>query len=79
VNASIDLEGLGTDELHTLMVEAIQELPIGHPVRTLWERMDQILTDGGPECLPAPWDDDSEPQHTVCDAKTDQLAAPGDH
>ena len=56
-----DHEGLGTDELRTLLAEAIHELPITHPVRRLWERMDQILTDGSPECLPAPWDGDLEP------------------
>ncbi|MGW6455269.1 hypothetical protein ACWF94_04970 [Streptomyces sp. NPDC055078] len=54
MNTQSDLEGLGTDELHTLMVEALQELPSGHPVRVLWDRMDEFLTDGGPEGIPAP-------------------------
>ena len=72
MSTDVDLEGLGTDELHTLMAAAIQGLPGVHPVRVLWDRMDQILTDCGPECLPAPWDDDAEP-HAPCDAEAAQL------
>ncbi|MDQ1031321.1 hypothetical protein QF035_008903 [Streptomyces umbrinus] len=53
---------LGTDELHVLMTEAIRELPETNPVRRLWERLDEILTAGGIECLPAPWDGYSEPE-----------------
>lgn len=29
--------------------------------RALWERLDEILTAGGPECLPAAWDANGEP------------------
>ncbi|MFJ9900522.1 hypothetical protein ACIQPR_45065 [Streptomyces sp. NPDC091280] len=67
------LEELGTDELHTLMAETVQQLPIGHPVRLLWERMDGILTAGGPECLPAPWDGPDEVDHEQCDARISRL------
>ncbi|MEV0778888.1 hypothetical protein [Streptomyces sp. NPDC050428] len=63
-----DLYEMGTDELHASMIEAIPELPHAHLVRVLWERLDEILTNGGPECLPAPWDAPSEPEHTACDA-----------
>ncbi|MCX4826353.1 hypothetical protein OG883_42695 [Streptomyces sp. NBC_01142] len=52
-----NLDEVGTDELHASMAEAIRELPEEHPVRALWERLDEILTAGGPECLPAPWDE----------------------
>lgn len=69
------LNELGTDELHALMAQAIGELPEEHPVRVLWERLDEILTAGGPECLPAPWDEYSEPEHTACDTKVRHLTA----
>ncbi|MFF3959142.1 hypothetical protein ACFYY1_39010 [Streptomyces sp. NPDC001890] len=72
MSMQIDLEELGTDELHTLMIEAIQELLTSHQVRALWERMDEILTDGGPECLPAPWDG-KESEHEQCDARIARL------
>ncbi|MGP3951305.1 hypothetical protein [Streptomyces sp. 7N604] len=61
------LDELGTDELHASMTEAMRELPEVHPLRRLWERLDEILTVGGPECLPAPWDTYSEPEHEECD------------
>jgi hypothetical protein len=46
----------GTDQLHEALSDVIQSLPGSHPVRALWERLDQILIDGGPDCLPAPWE-----------------------
>ncbi|WP_326742786.1 hypothetical protein [Streptomyces sp. NBC_01768] len=52
----INFDEAGTDELHASMTEAIHELSEEHPVRVLWKRLDDILTVGGPECLPAPWD-----------------------
>ncbi|MFE5864505.1 hypothetical protein [Streptomyces virginiae] len=61
---------LGTDELHVLMTEAIRELPETNPVRRLWERLDEILTAGGIECLPAPWDGCSEPKGEERDPTT---------
>ena len=66
-------DDLGTDALHALMGEAVQELPPDNPVRLLWKRMDQILTDGGPECLPAPWDDDHDEWHLHCKAEIGRL------
>ncbi|NUR01533.1 MAG: hypothetical protein HOY79_34895 [Streptomyces sp.] len=70
-----NLDELGTDELHVSMTEAIRELPEDHPARVLWERLDEILTAGGPECLPAPWDEYSEPEHGTCDDKIARLTA----
>lgn len=69
------LDELGTDELHALMADAIRALPEDHPVRVLWERLDEVLTVGGPECLPASWDKYSEPEHTACDTEAGHLTA----
>ncbi|MDX3020050.1 hypothetical protein [Streptomyces acidiscabies] len=69
------LDDLGTDELHALMAQAVGELPEEHPVLVLWERLDGILTAGGPECLPVPWGEYSEPEHTACDTEVRYLAA----
>jgi hypothetical protein len=55
-SSPLDMTDLGTDELHPRLVDAVKGLPAGHPVRALWDRLDEILTDGGPECLPAAWD-----------------------
>ncbi|MEE1735497.1 hypothetical protein PUR49_02965 [Streptomyces sp. BE147] len=49
------------------MDEAIRALPEEHPVRVLWGRLDEILTAGGIECLPALWDGYSEPDREECD------------
>lgn len=69
------LDELGTDELHALMVEAIRELSETNLVHKLWGRLDEILTAGGPECLPALWDDYREPGHWARDAKVAGLVA----
>ncbi|MFD8597656.1 hypothetical protein ACFV1L_21900 [Kitasatospora sp. NPDC059646] len=50
------LDEAGTDVLHADLVEAVRQLPEDHRVRVLWERLDEILTAGGGECLPGPWD-----------------------
>lgn len=52
----MDYSEMGTDQLHEAMNDAIQHLSGAHPVRVIWELLDQIITDGGPECLPAPWE-----------------------
>ncbi|MFD5079555.1 hypothetical protein [Streptomyces sp. NPDC058371] len=62
------LDELGTDELHALMAEAICALPEEHPVRMLWERLDESLTAGGIECLPTPWDGSREPEREERDS-----------
>ncbi|MFJ8676769.1 hypothetical protein [Streptomyces sp. NPDC093589] len=69
------LDELGTDDLHASMTEAMRELAEAHPLRRLWERLDEILTVGGPECLPAPWDAYSEPEHWACDTNARHLTA----
>ncbi|MER5638272.1 hypothetical protein ABT095_15085 [Kitasatospora sp. NPDC002227] len=51
-----ELDGMGTDELHAALTQATRGLPADHPVRVIWEQLDEILTAGGVECLPAPWD-----------------------
>ncbi|MFJ6136563.1 hypothetical protein [Kitasatospora sp. NPDC092286] len=50
------LDGWGTDEIHTALAEAVAGLPADHPVRVLWTFLDTVLTAGGKECLPGPWD-----------------------
>ena len=75
VTEQTELDGLGTDELHTSMLEAVRGLPETHPVRVIWGRMDAILTDGGTACLPAPWDEHSEPEHEQSDATIDRLTS----
>ncbi|MFF1678786.1 hypothetical protein ACFVYG_22440 [Streptomyces sp. NPDC058256] len=70
------LDELGTDDLHTSMTEAIRELPEAHPARGLWQRLDEILTAGGPECLPAPWDGCSEPERQESDPPTNDRSVP---
>lgn len=51
-----EIHEVGTDKLHRAMADAVRELPETHLVRLIWERLDWILENGGPECLPAPWD-----------------------
>ncbi|MEY9842523.1 hypothetical protein [Streptacidiphilus sp. EB103A] len=58
----MDLDGLGTDELHPMMVQAVRELAPEHPVRVLWQALDEILTAGGAQCLPMAWEPDGGPQ-----------------
>lgn len=50
-----ELDELGTDELLAVLRERVGELPEG-TFKEAWIRLDQIITDGGPECLPAPWE-----------------------
>ncbi|MEU0234102.1 MULTISPECIES: hypothetical protein [unclassified Streptomyces] len=73
----IPLDEMGTDELHAAMVEAMRELPATHLVREIWERLNEVLTDGGPECLPAPWDEYYEPPCT--ESEFQRLTAEIDH
>jgi hypothetical protein len=49
------------------MTEAIRALPEEHPVRMLWGRLDEILTAGSIECLPALWDGYRETEREECD------------
>lgn len=51
-----DIDEMGTDELLTLMREESASLPAGSLFARAWAAMDQTLTNGGIECLPAPWD-----------------------
>ncbi|WP_331726421.1 hypothetical protein [Streptomyces sp. NBC_00470] len=73
-----DLDELGTDGLHALMLKAVRDLPERHPVRTLWERLNEILVNGGPECLPAPWDGPADIEHPHCDTQIARLASDND-
>jgi hypothetical protein len=50
------LDGMGTDALHAEMSKTVRGLSEGDLTRKIWERLDEILTAGGPENLPAPWD-----------------------
>ncbi|MFB7763593.1 hypothetical protein [Streptomyces xiamenensis] len=52
----IDLDEVGTDELHAMLESRMQELPLTEPVRQIWEQLNVILTEHGPESLPAPWE-----------------------
>lgn len=49
------LDEMGTSSVHDVMTTAIQELPVDHVVRVIWERLDELLREGGANCLPAPW------------------------
>lgn len=46
---------MSTDKLHEAMGDAIQHLSGSHPVRAIWESLDEALKDGGPDRLPGPW------------------------
>lgn len=50
------LEEMGTDELLTVLREEAASLPADGRFARAWAAMDEILTNGGIECLPAPWD-----------------------
>ncbi|PPS89594.1 hypothetical protein [Streptomyces sp. MH60] len=47
---------MGTDDLLEVLRAHVGELPEGSTFAAAWNLMDRILTDGGIECLPAPWD-----------------------
>jgi hypothetical protein len=51
-----DFDEMGTDDLLSVLRESLDELPRDSTFRQAWVRLDTILTDGGPECLPAPWE-----------------------
>jgi hypothetical protein len=58
------LDEMGTDALLEVLREHAGELPADSTFAKAWALMDRILTDGGIECLPAPWDgyaDQAEP------------------
>ncbi|MEV4559012.1 hypothetical protein AB0K51_18770 [Kitasatospora sp. NPDC049285] len=61
----VDLDELGTTQLHAVMVEAVRTLPEDHPVTQVWQRLDDILTAGGIECLPDAWDNLPFCQHAT--------------
>ncbi|MFH8483020.1 hypothetical protein [Streptomyces sp. NPDC018055] len=54
------LNEMGTDDLLTVLRENVADIPKGSVFGEAWALMDRILTDGGPECLPAPWDGPAE-------------------
>ncbi|MGW1436788.1 hypothetical protein ACWD7M_16255 [Streptomyces griseus] len=56
VDDTTPLGEMGTDDLLTVLRENAADLPKGSVFAEAWALMDRILTDGGPECLPAPWD-----------------------
>lgn len=50
------VDEMGTDELLEVLREHAPQLPAGSPFAEAWAAMDHLLTAGGIECLPAPWD-----------------------
>ncbi|MFE6000413.1 hypothetical protein ACFQ6C_26690 [Streptomyces sp. NPDC056454] len=56
VDDTVPLDEMGTDDLLTVLRENVADIPKGSVFAEAWERLDRILTDGGPACLPAPWD-----------------------
>ncbi|MFI1189683.1 hypothetical protein [Streptomyces californicus] len=49
-----------TDDLLTVLRENAADVPKGSLFADAWALLDRILTDGGTECLPAPWDGPAE-------------------
>ncbi|MGP3777017.1 DUF5983 family protein (plasmid) [Streptomyces sp. SDT5-1] len=68
-----DLAELGTDELHAQLIDAVRHLTPQHPVRVLWDRLDEVLKAGGAECLPGPWDFDDPHVRSFLDLSTEHL------
>jgi len=64
---------MGTDELLTVLREEAPGLPAGSRFARAWAAMDETLTAGGIECLPAPWDGYGE-THVPEDADADTRA-----
>lgn len=60
VDDTTPLDEMGTDNLLTVLRENAADIPKGSLFAEAWALMDRILTDGGPECLPAPWDGPAE-------------------
>ncbi|MET7363199.1 hypothetical protein ABZS76_32845 [Streptomyces sp. NPDC005562] len=50
------LDEMGTDRLLEVLREHVGDIPADSTFARAWALMDRILTDGGIECLPAPWD-----------------------
>jgi len=50
------LDEMGTDDLLHVLRARGDDVPADSTFARAWARMDRILTDGGIECLPAPWD-----------------------
>jgi hypothetical protein len=50
------LDDMGTDELINVLRAHEGDIAPGSTFARAWTLMDRILTDGGIECLPAPWD-----------------------
>jgi hypothetical protein len=50
------LDEMGTDDLLRVLRAHVGELPEGSAFAAAWKRLDETLTNGGVECLPAPWD-----------------------
>lgn len=50
------LDEMGTDALLDVLRQEAASLPQGSRFAQAWARLDEILTAGGIECLPAPWD-----------------------
>uniref|UniRef100_UPI003EBE2F35 hypothetical protein n=1 Tax=Streptomyces sp. bgisy060 TaxID=3413775 RepID=UPI003EBE2F35 len=51
-----ELEEMGADDLLTVLREHAAQLPAQSTFAQAWRLLDLRLTQGGPECLPAPWD-----------------------
>ncbi|MFI7089511.1 hypothetical protein ACIBUR_38735 [Streptomyces anulatus] len=60
VDDSTPLDEMGTDDLLTVLRENTADVPKGSLFADAWALLDRMLTDGGPECLPAPWDGPAE-------------------
>ncbi|MEU6362180.1 NAD(+)--rifampin ADP-ribosyltransferase [Streptomyces albidoflavus] len=65
---SAPLDEMGTDALLTVLREHVGELPANSLFKEAWERLDRTLTDGGIECLPAPWDGYADREHEAADS-----------
>jgi hypothetical protein len=68
------VDEMGTDELLTVLREEAASLPAGSLFARAWAALDQTLTNGGIECLPAPWDGYGE-THVPEDADADTRAS----
>ncbi|MEV6421761.1 hypothetical protein [Streptomyces sp. NPDC051662] len=60
VDDTTPLDEMGTDDLLTVLRENTVDIPKWSLFAEAWALLDRILTDGGPECLPAPWDGPAE-------------------
>ncbi|MFJ1742456.1 hypothetical protein ACIOG4_27755 [Streptomyces microflavus] len=73
VDDTTPLDEMGTDDLLTVLRENTADVPKGSLFADAWALLDRILTGGGPECLPAPWDGPAEGTLIPHDADPDTL------